>query len=234
MVEILAHRGASHAERENTVEAFRRARELGADAVELDVRRTIDDVLVVHHDPCLDDGRAICATEYAALPDWLPTLAAALDACDGMWVNVEIKNDASEPDFDPADGVAEALIRHLVDRHDDARWLISSFRRATIDRCRQLAPTIATAWLTVEVDATTAGAMRTGGHQAVHPWFANVTPGFVEDCHAKGVRVNVWTCDDPATIERLAGWGVDGICTNVPDAALQALRGGTDRPVPGR
>ena len=46
----MAHRGASRAEAENTVAAFRRAGEMGADAVELDVRRTADGVLVVHHD----------------------------------------------------------------------------------------------------------------------------------------------------------------------------------------
>ena len=55
----MAHRGASRAERENTLAAFTRAAEMGADAVELDVRRTAENLLVVHHDPHVADGRAI-------------------------------------------------------------------------------------------------------------------------------------------------------------------------------
>src|SRR4051812_33810066 len=93
-VHVIAHRGASKAERENTLGAFRRARAMGADAVELDVRRTVDGVLVVHHDPL-----------PAELTPHVPTLGDALDACTGMWVNVEIKNDPDEPDFDERDTI---------------------------------------------------------------------------------------------------------------------------------
>ncbi|MCB0955889.1 MAG: glycerophosphodiester phosphodiesterase, partial [Ilumatobacter sp.] len=73
---------------ENTVAAFRRAGEMGADAVELDVRRTADGVLVVHHNPHLADGRLIATTANRDLPPTVPTLGEALDACEGMWVNV--------------------------------------------------------------------------------------------------------------------------------------------------
>ena len=62
----MAHRGASRAEAENTVAAFRRAGEMGAQAVELDVGRTRDGVLVVHHNPHLADGRVIADTAHAA------------------------------------------------------------------------------------------------------------------------------------------------------------------------
>ena len=109
---VIAHRGASRAAPENTVEAFLTAARMGADAVELDVRRTADGVLVVHHDPRLADTRVIVATPYRDLPAHVPTLAAALDACAGMWVNVEIKNDAEEPDFDPTDSIADDTIAH--------------------------------------------------------------------------------------------------------------------------
>ena len=55
----MAHRGASKVELENTTLAFARALEMGADAVELDVRRCGSGELVVHHDPKLSDGRII-------------------------------------------------------------------------------------------------------------------------------------------------------------------------------
>ena len=127
---VMAHRGASKAEPENTVAAFQRAGAMGAHAVELDVRRTSDGVLVVHHNPHLHDLRLIAATPYADLPDAVPTLGEALDACAGMWVNVEIKNDPEEPDFDPTESIADETIAHLLARH----------RHTPADRRRQSAP----------------------------------------------------------------------------------------------
>ena len=69
---VLAHRGASRAAAENTPEAFRLALALGADGVELDVRRAADGALVVHHDPVLN-GEPL--RRLAGPP--VPTLAAA-------------------------------------------------------------------------------------------------------------------------------------------------------------
>jgi glycerophosphoryl diester phosphodiesterase len=45
----------------------------------------------------------------------------------------------------------------------------------------------------------------------------------VELCHAAGLQVNTWTCDDPQRMTELIEWGIDGICTNVPDVALEVL-----------
>ena len=64
---MIAHRGASAAAPENTVEAFRLAGELGADWVELDARLGGDGVVVVHHDACLTDGRVISTVPFAEL-----------------------------------------------------------------------------------------------------------------------------------------------------------------------
>lgn len=219
----MAHRGASRAEPENTLAAFRRAASMGAHAVELDVRRSFDGVLVVHHDPVLPDGRLIRATPRAELPESVPSLPEALDACAGMWVNVEVKNDPNEPDFDDTEALADATVAVLRERGDDERWLISSFRMETIDRCRQLAPTIRTAWLTIAVPADVTDVLIAHGHVALHPWFGMVTPELIEGCHAAGLRVNCWTCDDAARMRELAAAGIDGICTNVPDVALQVL-----------
>ncbi len=134
--QVIAHRGASRMARENTVEAFRLAAVVGAHAVELDVRRTADEVLVVHHDPMLPDGRLIAGLDAADLPAHIPSLTAALDACTGMWVNVEIKNDPGEGDFDPTDSIADHTVALLQARAEDDRWVISSFRLETVDRCR--------------------------------------------------------------------------------------------------
>lgn len=223
----MAHRGASRAERENTLAAFNRAADFGADAVELDVRRSADGRLVVHHDPHLADGRVIVRTSLLKLPTEVPLLDAALDACRGMWVNVEIKNDPNEADFDPTDDVAVAVADALRSRDEPERFLVSSFRRETIDRFRTVAPGIATAWLTPGIAEddfpSTFESLRDAGHTAVHPWFGLVTKRFVDEAHARGLMVNVWTCDDPAKMLELRAFGVDGICTNVPDVAIATL-----------
>jgi glycerophosphoryl diester phosphodiesterase len=205
------------------VSAFLLAAEMGSDAVELDVRRTSDGVLVVHHDPRLRDGRVIATLRDDELPDDIALLDEALDACDGMWVNVEIKNDPGEPDFDPTDSIADQTVAALARRQEDDRWLISSFRLETIDRCRSVAPQIRTAWLVTEVPDDVIAVMASRGHAALHPWVATLSRSQIDVCHAAGIEVNTWTCDDPARIAELIEWGIDGICTNVPDVAIAVI-----------
>ncbi len=225
-IQVLAHRGASAAEKENTISAFKRAVSMGSDAAELDVRRTLDGVLVVHHNATLEDGRIISQVNYSELPDDVCRLDEALDACMPMWVNVEIKNDPEEPDFDVSESIADETIACLVRRPEgDERWLISSFRRETIDRCQQLRPSIATAWLTVgvrpeEFDVVLPGLVESG-HSALHPWVNFVTQETIDACHQHGLALNAWTCDDPSRMAELITWGIDGICTNVPDVAMR-------------
>lgn len=225
MTDVIAHRGASRIAKENTVEAFRAAVQVGAGGIELDARRTADGVLVVHHNPQLSDGRQLVGLRAADLPDWVPTLSEALDACAGAFVNIEIKNDPSEPDFDPDEGVADGVITELRRRSEPtATWLISSFRIETVNRCRRLDSRIPTAWLTAnavgpeEIDDVVAS-----GHTAIHPWVPMVDAALVEDCHRAGLRVNSWTCNDPERAVEMAGWGIDGLCTDVPDEILAAL-----------
>jgi glycerophosphoryl diester phosphodiesterase len=226
MTLVIAHRGASHAEPENTLAAFRRAGRMGADAVELDVRRTADDRLVVHHDPVLADGRPICDVPADRLPSGVPVLADALDACAGMFVNIEIKNDPSDADFDPTDRVAHLTVAELAPRGTDRRWLISSFRLPTVDVCHRLLPNARTAWLVTELSEGAIERTVNAGHLAIHPEVGSVTTELVRVAHAAGLAVNVWTCDDPHRIGELIGWGVDGICTNEPGLAL-AVRAGS-------
>jgi len=225
MTTVIAHRGASRAAPENTLEAFRLARRQGADMVELDVRRTADGVLVVHHDAWLADGIPIVAVAAADLPPHIPGLADALAACEGMGVNLEIKNLPGEPDFDDGDAVALAVAAAVTDLGLADRILVSSFNLRTVDTVHVSAPELATAWLLVSVPDVAETVERTArhGHRALHPHDALVDAALVDACHRAGLAVNVWTVDDPERIRALAAMGVDGICTNVPDVALAAL-----------
>jgi glycerophosphoryl diester phosphodiesterase len=221
MMLVLAHRGASVAAPENTPEAFALADSMGADGIELDVRRTSDGRLLVAHDPL--DELAAGFGEFAAT---LPTLDQALDACgDRMLVNVEIKNWPDDAGFDPTMAMVEPIIATLRRRGDASRdrWLISSFSWDTLDACRLAAPEIATAWLVSRVGPERIARIAAAGHAAVHPWEPNVTAEFVEQCHHAGLAVNTWTCNDPQRLVELAELEVDGVCTDVPDVALAAL-----------
>ncbi|HUG00093.1 MAG TPA: glycerophosphodiester phosphodiesterase [Ilumatobacter sp.] len=226
---VIAHRGASRAAPENTVTAFELAARQGTDGVELDVRRTADHVLVVHHDPALPDGRTISECSAADLPASVATFDEALDACAGIFVNIEIKNDPSEPDFDATEWVAQTVVARLARRGGGPRWLISSFRVETVNRVRQLLPSVRTGWLVSEISDTVLDVCVDRGHAAVHPWVGALTKPQVIAAHGRGIAVNTWTCDEPARISELFSWGIDGVCTNVPDIALQvrASRRGT-------
>src|SRR5580693_8567760 len=95
MTAVFAHRGRTDGFAENTLEAFAEAKRLGADGVELDVRLTADGALAVHHDPTIDGLGPVADLTVPELPAHVPLLVDALTVCDGMVVNVEIKN---EPD----------------------------------------------------------------------------------------------------------------------------------------
>jgi glycerophosphoryl diester phosphodiesterase len=215
---VLAHRGASRDAPENTPDAFRLADRQGADGVELDVRLHPSGQLLVRHDP-------FPAGDVTDAPP-PPTLDDALDACgDRMLVNVEIKNLASDGGFDPTMSIAARTIEVLRGRGErwSDRWLISSFSWATIQACRRIAPEIPTAWLRITVDAPSIDKVVAAGHAAINPWERSLDAEAVERCHAAGLRVNAWTCNDPDRLVELAAFGVDAVCTDVPAVALAAL-----------
>lgn len=221
MTLVIAHRGASAAAPENTVEAFTKAVQMGADGIELDVRRTADDHLVVHHDAHLPDGRLIRSTNRLDLPQAVPTLSAALDACAGAFVNIEIKNHVSEPDHDPSRTVARMVADELIARTDPtSRWLISSFDLESVNAMSRLIPAIRTAFLTICDPTAGLAATAQHGHTAWHPNYRDVDENLIKAAHALGIAVNVWTCDDPDIQRRLMDSGIDGICTNVPNQAV--------------
>lgn len=226
---VVAHRGASKTCRENTIEAFVEAKIQGAAMVELDVRRTSDGVMVIHHDPVIAGVGVIAQHQHQEFPEYVPTLAAALDACVGMDVNIEIKNDPTEPDFDPTERLAGQVLELLAQRHDASRMLISSFRFETIDAIRAGHDHLRTGYLFTMPPLSPlrmkAMIRRTAaaGHQAIHPYHRGVTSMMVAMAHDVEIDVNTWTVDDPKRMRALAKMGVDALITNVPSTAVDAL-----------
>lgn len=225
MTLVIAHRGASAARPENTIEAFATAREAGADWVELDVRRTADDVLVVHHDAHLADGRVIVETAAADLPDHVPTLAQAFEACDGMGVNIEIKNLPGDPDWDAEHQISAAVAGLAMAYRDYDGLLITSFTMDTVDRIRHIDESLprglvvndaAGLWQAVDWSESV-------GLHAFNPYLPLVDAALVRRVHERGLRLNVWTVNDRDRIEEMVELGVDGIITDVPDLAREIV-----------
>lgn len=216
---IVGHRGASRAEPPgNTEAAFRRARELGADWVELDVRLSADRFRVVHHDAALTDGRPICELRADELPSHIPLLGAALAACEGLGVNVEIKNSPDDVDFDPTRSVADVVVADLAG-FDRDRLLVTSFDLATIDRVRELDPSMPSGLLAFELSEPRRAieVASEHGHGAINPWDPFVDEAFMVLARDAGLAVNVWTVNDPDRMRQLIALDVDAIITDVPD-----------------
>lgn len=222
---IVGHRGASATYPENTLAAFIEAKDVGADGIELDVRRTQDDVLVCYHDAHLTDGRLIRNTQADDLDASVPTLAAALMVSDDMWINIEIKNHPEDPDYDASHGISVA-VAGLISAFDAVgRVLVSSFDVDSVLRIRDTDPAIPIGWLCYGQGSPASLIGRAKAHDmaAIHPHDLLVDRAFVTRAHDAGLEVNVWTVDDPDRLRELASFGVDSLITNDPAAAILAL-----------
>ena len=246
MTLVVAHRGASEVAPENTIEAFQRAADAGADAIELDVHLTADGELVVIHDPTLDrttDRTTTVATATMAEireadAGWMfpgpagdhpfrsaglrvPTLGEVVDWLpDGIGLAVEIKAVAA------SDGVVAQLERSAVRKAGAVT--VMSFQEAAIDRVRELAPDLPTGLLLVPGDAFERGLrwVVEHGHAAVMPYDPDLgidpEPN-VALATAWGARVGSYVVNEPQRMQQLAAAGVWGFVTDVPDVARAAL-----------
>jgi len=174
----------------------------------------------------LADGRAIVDLKRTDLPDHVCDLSAALDACEGMSVNIEIKNWPDDVDFDAGEAVAQYVVGEVDRRGSHGDVLVSCFHRPTIDCIHAEDPGIPTAFLHHVVSGTweeLAADVAAGGHAFLHPWDGIVDDRYMAAAQANGLEVNVWTVDDPTRMAGLIELGVHGLCTNVPDVARKVL-----------
>jgi glycerophosphoryl diester phosphodiesterase len=216
---VLGHRGSPDPAAgvgENTLGAFTRARRLGADGIELDVRSTADGAMAVHHDPVIPGVGTICELPADGLPASVPLLAAALDACDGMTVNIEIKDLPGEPGFDSVERLAVGVADLVRASGRSASVVVSSFWPDALAAVRRAAPEVSTGLLLASwfdpADAV-AAAVRLGC-RALHPHVDLVGPGLVDDAHRAGLSVAVWTVNDRDRLEGVRDAGIDTVITD--------------------
>ncbi len=213
--EIVAHRGASRERPENTLAAFHRAVELGADAVELDVHVTSDGVVVVHHDPAVTGLGAIQAltrgqlAAYRVQGEPIPTLDEVFDAVgERLRIYVELKGATSAP------GSLDCIARHPA----GPGAAVHCFDHRLVAQALRLAPAVPRGVLEVSYPVDLTGAARPVEARDLWRHRDFVDEALVRGAHAEGRRVVAWTVNDAATMRRMAGWGVDAICTD--DVAL--------------
>ncbi len=217
----------------NTVEAYELAIGQGADGVEVDVRRTRDDAIVIFH----DDRSAPEATpfvdldlsEIRATMPWVPTLdeAWATLGPSGL-LNIEIKNIYGEADYDPVQRMATGVVRWIAEHDTGERILVSSFNTQALDKVKTLDPAIRTgllsrSWLDPIVVIQQA---RDGGHVSANLSLIRTLDGAEQIVQAAGdLDILVWTVNDPAHALALADAGIAGIFTDDPGLMVDALSG---------
>lgn len=225
MTAVFAHRGFTDGFVENTLAAFCEARLRGADGVELDVRRTADGGLAVHHDAAIPGIGLIPQLTVQELPDFVPLLGDALVACEGMIVNVEIKNSPGDPGFEADHAIAADVAAAIADAGWTDRVIVSSFNPDTAEAVRAADRRLEVGWLLLpRLDPHPAlSEARRRDFQAVHPFCSQVDAALVEEAHALGLSVNTWTVNDPDDLRSMVAAGVDALITDRLVAALAAV-----------
>lgn len=248
LLQVVAHRGATEHAAENTLEAFRAARELGADAIEMDVRLSADGVAVVYHYAYLEggtDGRGpvwqhslrelrelrVGGLESARIPtlsevleEFSPAPAPAPVLSEHL-LRLEIELKGPEPEAVDVvsgllDGVRAAWRRIEVTSYEPALLL------ALARRCRGLNTALlfprSESWMGLDVIAHHAlHRARQAGASAVHLHPNQLAEEVVGYIRAGGIDVHAWDVNNIAALELTAVLGVSVVCT---DRLQQALR----------
>lgn len=249
---VIAHRGGPQLDPEGTLSAFRRAVELGVDVLDMDVRVSADNALVVFHDARVErttngEGRVdslilVQLQELDAGYRWhteegvypyrgqglrIPTLEEVFDAFPQQRLLVEIKSKQAQ--------VARDLCGRLRAHGRQEKVAVASFHGATLQAFRDACPEVATSaspgefigyWLLhqLRLDGLYAPAFQVFQMPARLRGLTLVDPRFVERAHARNLPVQVWTVNGKEQMEHLLDLGIDGLITDRPDLLLDLLR----------
>lgn len=224
---VHGHRGARARMPENTLAAFAYAIQAGADALELDIAVTRDDVLVVSHDPVLMPGNRIIRDSVFA--GQLPAVSEvlALAAPHRVELNLELKSfpDATHFTPEPLD-FARLLIELLREHGMESRAMVQSFDFRVVRAMQQLAPAIRRGALVEDDDRDFVTIAREAGDaHYVGAHYSLVTPPKVRQAHEAGIQVLPWTVNTPEDWARMAEAEVDAIITDDPEACIAWLKG---------
>lgn len=237
-IQVIAHRGASAISPENTMIAFKRAIEIGANAIETDVQMTKDNHLVLIHDETLErttNGKGLVKdhtlTELKELDagSWfsniyknekIPTIEELFELVksENIWLNLEIKKRYSlNLKLD------KLLIKKINEFGMQDRVVISSFNHYSVYKVKKIDPSLKTGILygrNIYRPWLYASKLKAS---SLHPNKAFVSNYVVNKAHKQNLKVFPYTVDDKEEMISLIDMGVDGLITNVPDRLVLLL-----------
>lgn len=240
MTKNYAHRGFSGNYPENTMLAFKKAVEAGADGIELDVHFSKDKELVIIHDEAVDrttDATGLVAdytydelskfNAYAAFEgkfdfQKIPTLREYFEfvaPIDGFMTNIELKTGINE-----YPGIEKAVLELIDEFSLRDRIIISSFNHFSVMRFKALAPDVKCGFLEESRVIDFGAYTKNHGIEYIHPMHWNLTDDAIEEAKSNGVGINTWTVNDEVYMRRLIKKGIDAIIGNYPDKTAAVLK----------
>ena len=179
----------------------------------------------------------------------VPTLAQVFDlakqrGAGHVRFNIETKINPTQPDDTVGpEAMTQALLKAVRDAGMTRRVTIQSFDWRTLLLVQKLEPAIPTVYLTIQTanndntrDGLWTGGLKIADHGSAPKmvkasggavWSPNggaVTEALVKEAHALGLKVVPWTINNPADMDRMIGWGVDGLISDYPDRLRDVLR----------
>ncbi|MCA0171161.1 glycerophosphodiester phosphodiesterase [Bacillus sp. RAR_GA_16] len=239
MTIIFAHRGASRQCPENTLSAYKRAVELGAEGIEIDIQLSKDGIPVVIHDRTLKrttSGKGIVTnTTFADLKNldagsWfspkfqderIPSLEEVLTFASNypdLWLNIELKYYREDDDL-----LAQTAIPMIKKYRSDKNTLISSFEHERLLEVHKL-------WSKLETAPLYKGNLHEPWQyakklkaKAIHPHFKSIHAPLIKTVRSHGIKVRPYTVNEEKWIRQFLDLEVDGLMTDVPDLALNIM-----------
>lgn len=234
-----AHRGFSGRYPENTMLAFRKAIEAGADGIELDVQLTKDGHVVIIHDEMVDrttngtgavdsylledlqrlDASYIYTGQMGFHP--IPTLREYFELVKDKQIvtNIELKTSLNQ-----YPGIEANVVELIRTYKLEEKVIISSFNHFSVMRMKKMAPELVYGFLSDTWILDAGSYTKTYGVDCYHPSVEMTTWEVVEDLKANGRAINVWTVNEEEQVRDLYEKGVDCVIGNFPDMTAQILQ----------
>ena len=227
--QAFVHRGNTKNFRENTIEAFQDAKDLGFQYLETDLRETKDKKIITFHDP---DFERVCGEKIKVIdidhtklnnfnffkPGYTPTLNELLEEFPDTFFNIDLK----------VSKIGRKVLKILKDMKAEDRVCIGSFNSKNLDEVHQLNPTILTSMGIRDIVSLKFFKIVNRNSKVIQipeTWkgLKVLSKKFLNKCKSLNLKVHIWTINDEKNMQRLIDLGVDGIMTDKPEVLKTIL-----------
>ncbi len=215
---MIAHRGDPSTALENSMEAIHHALSYPADMIEIDIRKSRDNMLYVMHDKTalrtaeknIDIEKSVSdaiARIKLKNGEHVPTLADVVKIISGKaGLNLEIKSD----------GAGLLIAKYLASSDYHGYVLVSSFKEDELLAVRRVLPALPTSMIFYVFHSHDVLSYSARGYKIISLRKTTISEKLVESCHEQGIQVYVWTVDDEEEMKKMISCKVDGIYSNKP------------------